>query len=465
MGRSKKAQEDLGETKREGNHVTKQKGESTPTKGDTKPMKKDLEVTAPTDLKATKEATKKPAIKEETKEATKKITIKEEPKATSKEAENKKVPATVSEFLKVYKAHFEKVVTDGKEKIRCTLNNADFPPKIEVLTAFVSGPKYKILSTRNFCDWSKYEPDVIAHKTNDTLLYCPITGKTLNKNVEQVEGHLKSKNFQKKKELWEEEQRFRAMKNEKATVSEGEEEEVWIPNLSDDEGDHPRKKKERKLPAVKVVSKVPEPDVPMDDVEDDDDSDDVSDEDGSEDDEADEIDSAEILDDESEEDESKEGGDGYVFAKDYGTPEGGEKETEDEEDSEESAEEESEEGDEEEGSEDESEDSDDKEKTNKRKRVEAQVPKPTQKDSNKGEGNVTKKLKSDHPQNKPQQQNTRQKNKPQQNKPQNQPKQIKPQENKPQSKPQQNKPQNKPQQQSQQQKQTALNTKGSRNKQ
>jgi hypothetical protein len=35
-----------------------------------------------------------------------------------------------------------------------------------VLNNFVSGPKYRILSTRNSCDWSKYEPDVIAHKTN-----------------------------------------------------------------------------------------------------------------------------------------------------------------------------------------------------------------------------------------------------------------------------------------------------------
>ena len=28
------------------------------------------------------------------------------------------------------------------------------------------GPRYKILNARNICDWTKYEPYIIAHKKN-----------------------------------------------------------------------------------------------------------------------------------------------------------------------------------------------------------------------------------------------------------------------------------------------------------
>lgn len=46
-------------------------------------------------------------------------------------------------------------------QIQCTLNNAEFPPKIDALNAFVEGPRFKVLKSRAF-DMTAYAPYIVV---------------------------------------------------------------------------------------------------------------------------------------------------------------------------------------------------------------------------------------------------------------------------------------------------------------
>lgn len=48
-------------------------------------------------------------------------------------------------------------------------------------------------------DYSKYEPLIVAHKTNPKMLFCKLTGIELNRVPAQVEAHVNGKRFRNRK--------------------------------------------------------------------------------------------------------------------------------------------------------------------------------------------------------------------------------------------------------------------------
>lgn len=48
-------------------------------------------------------------------------------------------------------------------------------------------------------DFSKYEPQIVAHKTNPKLLFCTLTRKELNRIPKQVEAHVNGKRYRNRK--------------------------------------------------------------------------------------------------------------------------------------------------------------------------------------------------------------------------------------------------------------------------
>lgn len=55
------------------------------------------------------------------------------------------------------------------------------------------------LSKRYNADFSKYEPLVVAHKTNPKMLFCTLTGIELNRIPKQIEAHVNGKRFRNRK--------------------------------------------------------------------------------------------------------------------------------------------------------------------------------------------------------------------------------------------------------------------------
>lgn len=76
-------------------------------------------------------------------------------------------------------------------------------------------------------DLSKYEPLIVAHKTNPKLLFCTLTRKELNRIPEQVEAHVNGKRFHNRKAEMEglKQAQRQPMKEESEEEGEGEEEE------------------------------------------------------------------------------------------------------------------------------------------------------------------------------------------------------------------------------------------------
>lgn len=56
-----------------------------------------------------------------------------------------------------------------------------------------------LLPNRYNADFSKYEPLIVAHKTNPKLLFCTLTRKELNRIPKQVEAHVNGKRFKNRK--------------------------------------------------------------------------------------------------------------------------------------------------------------------------------------------------------------------------------------------------------------------------
>jgi len=140
----------------------------------------------------------------------------------------------VKAFIAKHKQHFM-ILDNGK--VKCTLNNAEFPARIEQLHSFVNGPKYKILSQRDR-DWSSYEPYIIPHYRNSNLLFCLVTRINLNKKVEEVERHINAPRFKNKKVHWEQEQKKFEEKNARKVAREaGEGEQIWMPDNEDEDVD------------------------------------------------------------------------------------------------------------------------------------------------------------------------------------------------------------------------------------
>lgn len=100
------------------------------------------------------------------------------------------------------------------------------------------------LPNRYNADFSKYEPLIVAHKTNPKLLFCTLTRKELNRIPKQVGAHVNGKRFKNRKAEMEglKQAERQPMKEESEEEGgEGEEEEeddadFWVREMPGSEG-------------------------------------------------------------------------------------------------------------------------------------------------------------------------------------------------------------------------------------
>ncbi|XP_067295865.1 surfeit locus protein 2 [Pseudorasbora parva] len=94
-------------------------------------------------------------------------------------------------------------LTDSK-KIKCTLNDHEFPCSLDELQHFTSGKKYKKLSAEVKFDYKQYEPHVVNSTKQPNHLFCKLTLRHINREPQHVLRHVSGKRFRKALEQYEE---------------------------------------------------------------------------------------------------------------------------------------------------------------------------------------------------------------------------------------------------------------------
>lgn len=85
---------------------------------------------------------------------------------------------------------------------------------------------YDVLK-RYKADYSKYEPLVVAHKTNPKMLYCTLTNTELNRIPKEVEAHVKGKRFLNRKAEME-----GLKQGQRQPATAGSDDEFWVSHES-----------------------------------------------------------------------------------------------------------------------------------------------------------------------------------------------------------------------------------------
>lgn len=86
---------------------------------------------------------------------------------------------------------------NAKNRIVCSLTGHEMPPEAKSILAHIEGKKYKKALEWYSHDYSKYEPYIVSHKSDDKKLFCLLTKQPLNKIPKEVENHFNGKRFQK----------------------------------------------------------------------------------------------------------------------------------------------------------------------------------------------------------------------------------------------------------------------------
>ncbi|KAK7163879.1 hypothetical protein R3I94_002556 [Phoxinus phoxinus] len=94
-------------------------------------------------------------------------------------------------------------LTDSK-KIKCTLNEHEFPCSLDELQHFTSGKKYKKLSAEEEFDYRQYEPHVVNSTKQPNHLFCKLTLRHINRVPRHVLRHVTGKRYRKALDQYEE---------------------------------------------------------------------------------------------------------------------------------------------------------------------------------------------------------------------------------------------------------------------
>ncbi|XP_056111074.1 surfeit locus protein 2 [Rhinichthys klamathensis goyatoka] len=94
-------------------------------------------------------------------------------------------------------------LTDSK-KIKCTLNDHEFPCSLDELQHFTSGKKYKKLSAEVEFDYRQYEPHVVSSTKQPNHLFCKLTLRHINRVPRHVLRHVTGKRYRKALDQYEE---------------------------------------------------------------------------------------------------------------------------------------------------------------------------------------------------------------------------------------------------------------------
>ncbi|XP_077594137.1 surfeit locus protein 2 [Stigmatopora nigra] len=87
-------------------------------------------------------------------------------------------------------------LTDTK-RIKCTLNEHEFPCNLETLQNFTKGKKYKKLSSQTEFNYSQYEPHIIPSTKQPNQLFCKLTLRHINRKPHHVLKHVDGKRYKK----------------------------------------------------------------------------------------------------------------------------------------------------------------------------------------------------------------------------------------------------------------------------
>ncbi|CAM9970540.1 unnamed protein product, partial [Hapterophycus canaliculatus] len=108
---------------------------------------------------------------------------------------NDSKPVHVMELVKQH--DFLSIGLGGK--IHCALTKRDLPLSTIAVQQHLNSKKLKKEREWYNADFTKYEPLIVAHKTNPKLLFCNLTRIELNRIPKEVEAHVNGKRFRNRK--------------------------------------------------------------------------------------------------------------------------------------------------------------------------------------------------------------------------------------------------------------------------
>lgn len=94
-------------------------------------------------------------------------------------------------------SHNDILTLTDKNRIRCSVTGHEMPPNFDVITAHLNGKDFKKKKEWYNADYSPYLPYIVPHKDSDKMLYCTLTGISLNKIPNEVQKHVNGKKFKR----------------------------------------------------------------------------------------------------------------------------------------------------------------------------------------------------------------------------------------------------------------------------
>ncbi|XP_071947894.1 surfeit locus protein 2-like [Antedon mediterranea] len=117
------------------------------------------------------------------------------------------------------------LITDGL-KVKCSLSGHEMPAKVDVITTYTQGKKYKKLKKEGDYDFEIHNQHIVPSfkKGHEHQLFCRLTFRHISKEAKDVERHINGRRYKRALLKYEECQRlgvpFKPNKPQKRNVSE-----------------------------------------------------------------------------------------------------------------------------------------------------------------------------------------------------------------------------------------------------